>query len=86
MTTTRDIVIVGAGLAGASAAASLRVEEFNGRIVLLGEEPYLPYERPPLSKGYLLGNDELESAFVHPADTNSAPFQVRVSSKPSAST
>ncbi|HEX5333715.1 MAG TPA: FAD-dependent oxidoreductase [Cellulomonas sp.] len=68
MTSTQDIVIVGAGLAGASAAASLRVEEFTGRIILLGDEPYLPYERPPLSKGYLLGNDELETAFVHPAD------------------
>ena len=68
MTSTQDIVIVGAGLAGASAAASLRVEEFTGRIILLGDEPYLPYERPPLSKGYLLGNDELEAAFVHPAD------------------
>lgn len=68
MTTTRDIVIVGAGLAGAKAAESLRAEGFDGRIVLLGDEPYLPYERPPLSKGYLLGNDELESAFVHPAD------------------
>jgi len=68
MATTRDIVIVGAGLAGASAAASLRIEEFAGRIILIGDEPYLPYERPPLSKGYLLGNDELETAFVHPAD------------------
>jgi 3-phenylpropionate/trans-cinnamate dioxygenase ferredoxin reductase subunit len=68
MATTQDIVIVGAGLAGASAAGSLRVEEFTGRIILIGDEPYLPYERPPLSKGYLLGNDELETAFVHPAD------------------
>jgi 3-phenylpropionate/trans-cinnamate dioxygenase ferredoxin reductase subunit len=68
MATTRGIVIVGAGLAGATAAESLRTEGFDGRIVLLGDEPYLPYERPPLSKGYLLGNDELESAFVHPAD------------------
>lgn len=68
MATPQDIVIVGAGLAGASAAGSLRVEEFTGRIILIGDEPYLPYERPPLSKGYLLGNDELETAFVHPAD------------------
>ena len=68
MASTQDIVIVGAGLAGASAAGSLRVEEFTGRIILIGDEPHLPYERPPLSKGYLLGNDELETAFVHPAD------------------
>lgn len=68
MAATQDIVIVGAGLAGAHAAASLRVEEFTGRIILIGDEPYLPYERPPLSKGYLLGNDELDTVFVHPAD------------------
>ena len=68
MATTQGIVIVGAGLAGASAAGSLRLEEFTGPIILIGDEPYLPYERPPLSKGYLLGDDELETAFVHPAD------------------
>jgi 3-phenylpropionate/trans-cinnamate dioxygenase ferredoxin reductase subunit len=68
MATTDRIVIVGAGLAGAKAAESLRAEGFDGRIVLLGDEPHRPYERPPLSKGYLLGTDEFESIFVHPAD------------------
>ena len=61
-------VIVGASLAGAKAAETLRDEGFDGEIVLLGTEPELPYERPPLSKGYLLGNDERDSFIVHPAD------------------
>lgn len=60
-------VIVGAGLAGAKAAETLRGEGFDGDIVLLGTEPERPYERPPLSKGVLLGKAERESAFVHPA-------------------
>jgi NADPH-dependent 2,4-dienoyl-CoA reductase/sulfur reductase-like enzyme len=61
-------VIVGASLAGAKAAETLRDEGFDGEIVLLGTEPELPYERPPLSKGYLLGKDERSSVFVHPGD------------------
>jgi NADPH-dependent 2,4-dienoyl-CoA reductase/sulfur reductase-like enzyme len=61
-------VIVGASLAGAKAAETLRDEGFDGEIVLLGTELELPYERPPLSKGYLLGNDAREVIFVHPAD------------------
>jgi NADPH-dependent 2,4-dienoyl-CoA reductase/sulfur reductase-like enzyme len=61
-------VIVGASLAGAKAAETLRDEGFDGRIVLLGTEQQLPYERPPLSKGYLLGNDPLDSVYVQPAD------------------
>ena len=61
-------VIAGASLAGAKAAEMLRDEGFDGEIVLLGAETERPYERPPLSKGYLLGNDELDSAYVHPED------------------
>jgi len=61
-------VIVGGGLAGAKAAETLRAEGFDGEVILFGSEPELPYERPPLSKGYLLGKDARESAFVHPAD------------------
>jgi NADPH-dependent 2,4-dienoyl-CoA reductase/sulfur reductase-like enzyme len=61
-------VIVGAGLAGAKAAETLRAEGFDGAIIMLGTEPERPYERPPLSKGYLLGKSGRESAFVHPAD------------------
>jgi 3-phenylpropionate/trans-cinnamate dioxygenase ferredoxin reductase component len=62
------IVIVGAGLAGAKAAEALRAEGFEGSLVLVGDEAEPPYERPPLSKGYLLGDAERESARVHPAD------------------
>ena len=61
-------VIAGASLAGAKAAETLRDEGFDGEIVLLGAESELPYERPPLSKGYLLGNDERDSFTVHPLD------------------
>jgi len=62
----RTHVIVGGGLAGAKAAQALREEGFDGRIVLFAAEPHRPYERPPLSKGYLLGSDELDSVYVHP--------------------
>jgi 3-phenylpropionate/trans-cinnamate dioxygenase ferredoxin reductase component len=58
-------VIVGAGLAGAKAAEALRAEGFEGRIVLVGDEPEAPYERPPLSKDYLRGESPRESARVH---------------------
>ena len=50
-------VIVGGGLAGAKAAETLRAEGFNGEIVLFGDESEVPYERPPLSKDYLLGKE-----------------------------
>jgi len=60
-------VIVGGGLAGAKAAETLRTEGFTGEIELFGDESELPYERPPLSKDYLLGKKPRESAYVHPA-------------------
>ena len=56
-------VIVGASLAGAKAAETLREEGFGGAVVLIGAEEEHPYERPPLSKGYLLGKDDRESIF-----------------------
>ena len=59
------IVIVGAGQAGATAATELRDRGHDGPIVLIGAEGHPPYERPPLSKGYLLGNDPFEAAYVH---------------------
>jgi len=62
----RTIVIVGASLAGATAAATLRQEGFDGEIVLIGKEPHPPYERPPLSKQYLRGEAPFEKALVHP--------------------
>ena len=58
-------VIVGASLAGAKAAQTLREEGFDGAVVLIGSEGERPYERPPLSKGYLLGKDSRDSIFVH---------------------
>ena len=64
----RTFVSVGAGLAGAKAAETLRHEGFTGRIMLIGAEPQLPYERPPLSKGLLLGTHEPDSVFVHEPD------------------
>src|SRR6266849_6970260 len=63
-----SIVIAGASLAGAKAAETLRNEGFDGEIVLVGSEPERPYERPPLSKGYLLGSDARDSVYVHAAD------------------
>lgn len=63
-----SIVIVGAGLAGATAATELREQGYEGDIVLVGAEDHPPYERPPLSKGYLLGDDPFDKALVHPAE------------------
>ncbi|MEI2643193.1 MAG: FAD-dependent oxidoreductase [Candidatus Nanopelagicales bacterium] len=63
---TRHFVIVGAGLAGAKTAEHLRALGYDGRISLIGNEHVRPYERPPLTKDYLLGKAEAEKAFVHP--------------------
>jgi 3-phenylpropionate/trans-cinnamate dioxygenase ferredoxin reductase subunit len=68
MADNRTFVIVGAGLAGAKAAETLRTEGFAGRVVLLGSEPERPYERPPLSKGLLLGTADRDSVHVHDAN------------------
>lgn len=65
MSEAQRIVIVGASLAGASAAEALRSEGWTGEIVLIGSETELPYERPPLSKGVLLGKDQLEVSQLH---------------------
>jgi len=67
MSDSRTFAVIGAGLAGAKAVEALRAEGFDGRLVLFGAEPHRPYERPPLSKGYLLGKAERDSVFVHPA-------------------
>ena len=60
-------VIIGAGLAGASAAFALRDAGFEGSLILVGDEPHHPYERPPLSKGYLRGEEPFSQALVRPA-------------------
>jgi len=60
------IVVVGAGQAGASLVAKLRVLGYTGQIAVIGEEPFPPYQRPPLSKAYLLGKMERERLFLRP--------------------
>jgi len=60
------VVVVGAGQAGASLVARLRSQGFDGRITLIGEEAAPPYQRPPLSKKYLLGEMELERLYLRP--------------------
>jgi 3-phenylpropionate/trans-cinnamate dioxygenase ferredoxin reductase component len=66
MTNEDTFVIVGASLAGAKAAETLRAEGFGGRLLLVGSEDERPYERPPLSKDYLRGEADRETTFVHP--------------------
>jgi 3-phenylpropionate/trans-cinnamate dioxygenase ferredoxin reductase subunit len=60
-------VIVGAGLAGAKAAEAMRTNGFDGKVILIGDEADRPYDRPPLSKGYLLGATERDKIYIHPA-------------------
>jgi len=70
------IVVVGAGQAGASLVSELRKQGYDGAITLVGDEPVPPYQRPPLSKAYLLGEMALERLFLRPeaiyADQNIA--------------
>jgi 3-phenylpropionate/trans-cinnamate dioxygenase ferredoxin reductase subunit len=61
------VLVVGAGLAGSRAAETLRAEGFEGRIVLAGDEPTAPYERPALSKAYLAGAKEEHELLLRPA-------------------
>jgi hypothetical protein len=65
MPVSDTFVIAGGGLAGAKAAEALRGQGFGGQIVLAAEEDIRPYERPPLSKGYLQGKAGRETIFVH---------------------
>jgi 3-phenylpropionate/trans-cinnamate dioxygenase ferredoxin reductase component len=65
MASEQTIVIVGAGLAGAKAAETLRTEGFDGRVVLIGKETERPYERPMLSKEYLRGEKPAAKLYVH---------------------
>jgi 3-phenylpropionate/trans-cinnamate dioxygenase ferredoxin reductase subunit len=67
--TERDVgvLIVGGGLAGASCAEALREEGYDGSILLVGREPDPPYQRPPITKGYLRGEASREDALIHPA-------------------
>ena len=63
-----DILLVGGGIASATAAHTLREQGFEGSILLVGREPHPPYHRPPASKEYLRGEHGPEGAHVHPAD------------------
>jgi len=60
------VVVIGAGQAGASCVAKLRNGGFEGRITLIGAEPAPPYQRPPLSKAYLMGDMPMERLFLRP--------------------
>jgi len=66
-TTGNPVVIVGGGLAGGNAAVTLREEGFDGRVVLIGREPGVPFGRPPLSKTYLRSEEDLDGWYVRPA-------------------
>jgi len=62
-----DVLIVGAGHAGAQAAIALRQNKYQGSIAIVGDEPEIPYERPPLSKDYLAGEKTFERILIRPA-------------------
>jgi len=61
-----NVVIAGAGQGGFQTALSLRSEGYDGTITLIGDEPHLPYQRPPLSKGFLAGKQAIDSATLRP--------------------
>src|SRR4051794_24722767 len=67
MTGPRRVVLVGGGLAAAKTAQSLRKRGYDGELTLLAAEAHRPYERPPLSKGYLTGGSPRDEVFVHDA-------------------
>ena len=67
MTKFFDIVIVGAGHGGAQAAIALRQGKFEGTIAMIGDEPEIPYERPPLSKEYFAGEKTFDRIQIRPA-------------------
>jgi 3-phenylpropionate/trans-cinnamate dioxygenase ferredoxin reductase subunit len=62
------VAIIGAGQAGFQAAASLRDSGFAGRVILIGDEPVLPYQRPPLSKSYLAGQSGADDLWLRPTE------------------
>jgi 3-phenylpropionate/trans-cinnamate dioxygenase ferredoxin reductase subunit len=62
-----DVLIVGGGHGGAQAAIALRQAKFEGSIAIVGDEPELPYERPPLSKEYLAGDKSFDRILIRPA-------------------
>ncbi|MGH8461618.1 MAG: NAD(P)/FAD-dependent oxidoreductase, partial [Stenotrophobium sp.] len=72
----QTVLIVGAGQAGGETAVELRKLGFKGRIVIIGEEPHLPYKRPPLSKAYLAGSVEAAALYLmQPAQLEKAGIE-----------
>ena len=65
---SETIVIVGAGHCAGQLAARLRAEGFEGKVVVIGDEPHPPYQRPPLSKQFIAGEVELDRVYLRPAD------------------
>ncbi len=79
---SETIVIAGAGHAAGQAAVSLRQGGFSGHIVMIGEEPYLPYQRPPLSKKFLAGKVELDRLLIrHEKYYDEHKIEVRLSTR-----
>lgn len=66
--TVDTVIVIGAGEAGGQAAISLRQNGYTGRVVVIGDEAYVPYERPPLSKAFMAGESELERMYMRGAD------------------
>ncbi|NKB20841.1 MAG: NAD(P)-binding protein [Alphaproteobacteria bacterium] len=85
MSDDRTFVIIGASQAGGWVAQTLRNEGFEGKVILIGEEPYLPYERPPLSKAALLGEVTVDSTYFWQADAlKEADIEVRLNTRVTA--
>ena len=85
MASSTTFVIIGGGLAGAKAVEALRVNDFDGKIILFADETQLPYERPPLSKEYLAGKKSLADFTVHDSEWyNDHHIEVRLDSPVSA--
>ena len=85
MADSKTFVIVGGGLGGGKAAEALREKGFDGKVVLLADEEYLPYERPPLSKDFLAGKKSLNDFTVHDSDWyRDNKIDLRVSTEVSA--
>src|SRR5690606_13605668 len=62
------MLIIGGGMAGGTAAATLRDSGFDGEVTVVAAEGHPPYQRPPLSKGFLAGSEGLDAVHLHPAD------------------